>query len=134
MDITKAEDGYTLNALTKDGKELDRNAVYSVIIFADLDWYMPSVKDAVGIEKLDTDVKKVQEFLMKRLVEDYLTPKQPAMIKVATLLFKPDSLQCDVQLDYVGFEISSKFIIGFGLDVDGMARNLPDIYIQSDEK
>ena len=71
---------------------------------------------------------------MKRLVEDYLTPKQPAMIKVATLLFKPDSLQCDVQLDYVGFEISSKFIIGFGLDVDGMARNLPDIYIQSDEK
>lgn len=71
---------------------------------------------------------------MKRLVEDYLTPKQPAVIKVATLLFKPDSLQCDVQLDYVGFEISSKFIIGFGLDIDGMARNLPDIYIQSDEK
>lgn len=70
MDITKTEDGYTLNALTKDGKELDRNAVYSVIIFADLDWYMPSVKDTVGIEKLDTDVKKVQEFLMKRLVED----------------------------------------------------------------
>ena len=70
MDITKTEDGYTLNALTKDGKELDRNAVYSVIIFADLDWYMPSAKDAVGIEKLDTDVKKVQEFLMKRLVED----------------------------------------------------------------
>ena len=54
---------------------------------------------------------------------DELRALEPASLKVATLLFKPESLQCD------GFSIPPKFIIGFGLDLDGLARNLPDIYV-----
>ncbi len=65
---------------------------------------------------------------MKRLIED-LKKKNPAQIKIATLLFKPDALQCTVNPDYVGFNIPSKFIIGFGLDLNGLARNLNDIYV-----
>ncbi len=65
---------------------------------------------------------------MVGLLEE-LRKHEPADIKIATLLFKPESLQADVKPDYVGFAIPPKFIIGFGLDLDGIARNLNDIYV-----
>lgn len=66
-----------------------------------------------------------------RLIND-LMKKNPAEIKVATLLFKPDALVRPVKPDYVGFEIPTKFIIGFGLDINDRARDLNDIYILKD--
>lgn len=62
-----------------------------------------------------------------------LQTQNPLEVKVATLLFKPQALQADIKPDYVGFEIPSDFIIGFGLDIDGLARNLPDIWVLSEE-
>ena len=52
----------------------------------------------------------------------------PAEVKIATLLLKPDALQKKVDLDYVGLEIPNNFIVGYGLDYDGYGRNLIDIY------
>lgn len=51
-----------------------------------------------------------------------------ADVRVATLLFKPNSFQKDFHIDYVGMEIGNDFIVGYGLDYDGLGRNLPDIY------
>ena len=48
--------------------------------------------------------------------------------KVATLFFKPDAYKVDVKLDYIGIRIPDKFIVGFGLDYDGLGRNLPEVY------
>ncbi len=55
--------------------------------------------------------------------------KEPESVKIATLLFKPDALQKNIQLDYVGFQIPSRFVVGYGLDYDGHGRNLPHLYV-----
>jgi len=49
-------------------------------------------------------------------------------LKIATLFFKPEAYTKDIKLDYVGFEIPDKFIVGYGLDYDGQGRNLPQVY------
>lgn len=49
-------------------------------------------------------------------------------VRIATLLFKPEAFQKDYTIDYIGIEIPNDFIIGYGLDYNGYARNLPDIY------
>lgn len=48
--------------------------------------------------------------------------------KIATLFFKPEAYKAGVKLDYVGIRIPNKFIVGFGLDYDGLGRNLPEVY------
>lgn len=48
--------------------------------------------------------------------------------KVATLFFKPEALINDIKIDYVGIRIPNKFIVGYGLDYDGLGRNLPEVY------
>lgn len=56
-----------------------------------------------------------------------------ASVKVCTMLFKPDSLQfADAQPDYIGISIKPSFCIGYGLDIDGLARNLEAIYTAVD--
>lgn len=59
---------------------------------------------------------------------EQLKKLNPKEIKIATLLLKPDALQKDVQLDYIGLEIPNNFIVGYGLDYNGHGRNLINIY------
>jgi hypoxanthine phosphoribosyltransferase len=49
-------------------------------------------------------------------------------VRLATLLLKPDSLKCELKPDYVGMEIDNDFIVGFGLDYDGLGRTSRNIY------
>lgn len=59
---------------------------------------------------------------------DEIMKHRPASLKFATLLFKPAALRQKVKLDYVGFEVPNDFLVGYGLDYDGLGRNLNDIY------
>ncbi len=59
---------------------------------------------------------------------EYLKEFDPGSIKVVSLLLKPAALQNDVPTDYIGLEIPNDFIVGYGLDYNGLGRNYRDIY------
>jgi hypoxanthine phosphoribosyltransferase len=52
----------------------------------------------------------------------------PSSIKIATLLFKPNAYKKKIPIDYVAIEVGNEFLVGFGLDYDGIGRNLEHIY------
>ena len=54
--------------------------------------------------------------------------KKVKHLKIATLFFKPEAYKKEIKIDYVGIRIPNKFIVGYGLDYDGLGRNLADVY------
>ena len=54
--------------------------------------------------------------------------KKVKHLKIATLFFKPEAYKKDIKIDYIGIRIPNKFIVGYGLDYDGLGRNLADVY------
>jgi hypoxanthine phosphoribosyltransferase len=62
------------------------------------------------------------------VLKDILKAKNVKHFKIATLFFKPEAYKKDIKIDYVGIRIPNKFIVGFGLDYDGLGRNLPEVY------
>lgn len=63
------------------------------------------------------------EYLYKTIVSH-----EPASLKVASLLSKPEMYRGNVKIDYLGFAIPNHFVVGYGLDLNGFGRNLPAIY------
>jgi hypoxanthine phosphoribosyltransferase len=53
---------------------------------------------------------------------------QPKQLKIATMLFKPEAYGKDIILDYIGILVPNEFIVGYGLDYNGLGRNYPEIY------
>lgn len=58
-----------------------------------------------------------------------ISKMEPAEMKVATLLFKPEAYTRDIPIDYTGFEVPNHFLVGYGLDYDGLGRNMEDIFV-----
>ena len=61
-------------------------------------------------------------------LHEYINKLSPGSLKIASLLYKPDACEYDLKIDYVGFEIPQEFVVGYGLDYDGIGRNLNHIY------
>lgn len=78
-------------------------------------------KEVIVIEDI-IDSGRTLSYLM-----DLLNARKPASLKLCTLLDKPDRRVTDVKVDYVGFEIPDKFVVGYGLDYAQKYRNLPYI-------
>jgi len=80
-------------------------------------------RDIVVVEDI-VDTGLTLTHIIKTLKE-----KNPASLRVASLLLKPTALKHEIQeLDYIGFEIPNEFVVGYGLDYNGLGRNLTDIY------
>ena len=92
------------------------------------------VKELIGInEDLEGKTVVIVEDIVDtgNTIEELkaiLKEKKVKHLKIATLFFKPDAFKKDIKIDYIGIRIPDKFIVGFGLDYDGLGRNLSDVY------
>ena len=93
------------------------------------------------LKELNADIKDrhviivediVDSGLSIKYIEELIGESEPASMKVVTLLMKPESLKYDVKIDYIGFEIPNKFVLGYGLDYAQKYRNLRSIYVLKD--
>ena len=64
---------------------------------------------------------------------EYINKEKPKSIKIATLFFKPEAYNFNMKIDWIGFNISNEFIVGYGLDHNEIFRNKKSIYILKDE-
>lgn len=72
--------------------------------------------------------------LTLKYLEENLRSRQPASLKIITLLDKPDRRKAEIQPDYCGFTIPDEFVVGYGLDFNENYRGLPGIYVLGDRK
>ncbi|MBL7699536.1 MAG: hypoxanthine phosphoribosyltransferase [Chitinophagaceae bacterium] len=79
-------------------------------------------RDVVIIEDIVDTGKTLTEFLPQ------LHHQQPASLRIVALLHKAEATVHPVQVDYIGFTIPDKFVVGYGLDYNGLGRNIPEIY------
>jgi hypoxanthine phosphoribosyltransferase len=93
-----------------------------------------NVITAIG---LDINVKDRHIIILEDIIDTgktlhhylpQLESMQPASVKIAVLLNKKEALIYPVQIDYACFDIPNKFVVGYGLDYDGLGRNSKDIY------
>ena len=99
------------------GMKSTGNVITSIGLDADL-----FGKDVIIIEDIVDTGKTLYNFLPK------LKDHHPSSLKIAALLHKPEATRFPLNLDYVGFSIPDKFVVGYGLDYDGLGRNLKEIY------
>lgn len=83
-------------------------------------------RNVVIVEDIVDTGKTLNEFLPK------LHHQQPKSLKIAALLQKPEATQFELNIDYLGFSIPNKFVVGYGLDYDGLGRNLKEIFQLTD--
>lgn len=84
----------------------------------DMDLYN---RDVVIVEDIVDTGKTLTEFLPQ------LYHQQPSSFKIVALLHKPDATKFPIKIDYLGFSIPDEFVVGYGLDYDGLGRNFPEI-------
>lgn len=79
-------------------------------------------RDIIIVEDIIDTGKTLTEFLPQ------IRHQQPASLKIAVLLHKPEATVHPIQIDYCCFSIPNKFVVGYGLDYNGLGRNIASLY------
>jgi len=95
------------------------------------------IKKDIDIDITNRDIIIVEDIvdsgLTLQYIRDYLEKHDPASVKICVLLDKPEAHKIEVSYDFVGFNISNEFVVGYGLDFAERYRNLPYIGILKEE-
>lgn len=92
------------------------------------------VKEIIG---LSDDIENKHVIILEDIIDTgttiesvvkQLKSKSPASVRVATMLFKPQAYLKNLMIDYIGLDIANEFLVGYGLDYNGLGRNYEDIY------
>ncbi len=92
------------------------------------------VKQVLGLSKSieNRTVIILEDIIDSGLTMDFLLRDlarfKPKQIEICALLLKPEALQVKLPVNYIGFEVANDFLVGYGLDYNGLGRNLPHIY------
>ena len=93
------------------------------------------ITEVLGLKEdiTDRDVIILEDIIDTGLtmakIQEQLLGKNPKSLKVASLFQKPEALKTPIDIAYLGFELENRFVLGYGLDYDGLGRNLPDLYV-----
>ena len=117
--------------------EINKNNI--IFDFMEISSYENALKSSgkINVKKdISCDISNKNLLIIEDIIDsgntlsyltEYLSTKKPKSIKIATLLSKPSRRVVDVPVDYIGFTIEDKFVVGFGLDFEQKHRNLPYI-------
>ena len=89
---------------------------------------MMEIPEAVKDRDLIVVEDIIDSGLTIRFVTESLKARGAASVKIATLLFKPDAYRENLHIDYIGFRVANDFLVGYGLDYNGLGRNIRAIY------
>lgn len=121
-DLVKSFDGPCEIGFVRYGsyEGTQSTGVVRQLIGLDVDWLRD--REVILLEDIVDTGNTVEQILADFSQAGLARPK------IGTLFFKPDAFQKSYTVDYVGMEIPNAFIVGYGLDYDGLGRNLPDVY------
>ena len=124
--------GYQVVETVDTTKQLDRNDSGKLFMLNN------SSSFTINLPKLSTEIAGKNIIIVEdvidsgntiNFVKEFIDNKNPKSLKIATLLLKPKIAKLSFKIDWVGFEISSEFVVGYGLDYNQKLRNLNAVYI-----
>jgi len=123
-------------------RKLSINLEISFVELSSYENSRESSGDVKFVKGLDIDIKNRDVLIVEDIIDtgititsllNYLEKKNPSSIRICSLTSKPSRRKKEIKIDYLGFKVPNKFIVGYGLDYKEKYRNLPEIYSLEDE-